>query len=340
MNTFATHTAGQHRFRTGLWLLGLFALLGVVAWALCAGDYPLTVHQALNALLHKGDPTAIAVVNDLRLPRLLGALLVGAALAGAGAAYQMLFRNPLVSPDILGVSTGAGLGAVLGIFLNLPQAGVQGFAFAGGLLTVAGVVLCARGVKRGDPLLSLVLIGLVMASLTGAVTALLKVLADPYNQLPAMTFWLLGSLANANMNQLLWILPAVVLGVIGLTLRRWGLNALAWGEDEARALGLPVARIRLEVIVYSTLISSAVVSAVGVVGWVGLIIPHAARLLVGPNFPRLFPVSLLLGALFLALVDTASRAFTAFEVPLGVITALLGGPVFLALLMRRGGVSA
>jgi iron complex transport system permease protein len=261
-------------------------------------------------------------------------LLVGGALAAAGAVYQGLFRNPLVSPDILGVSTGAGLGAVFGIFLSLPLLLIQLAAFAGGLATVALVYAIAAHVRGREPVLVLVLAGVVVGSLAGAAISLLKVLADPYDQLPAITFWLLGSLASTRAADVWGVVPAVAIGLVPLVLLRWRINVLSLGDEEARALGVEAGRIRLLVIAAATLMTASVVAISGVIGWVGLVIPHIARMIVGPNFNRLLPTAMLLGAGYLLLVDTLARTIAQVETPLGILTAILGAPFFLWLLAR------
>jgi iron complex transport system permease protein len=261
-------------------------------------------------------------------------MLVGAALAAAGASYQVLFRNPLVSPDILGVSSGAALGAVCGIFLSMPILAIQGFAFAGGLGAVALVIMVSQAVRGVDQTLVLVLTGVVMGALAGAATSLLKVMADPYDQLPAITFWLLGSLASTTQLDLGPVLPAVLVGLVPLILLRWRINLLSLGDDEARALGVDAPRLRLLVIAAATLITASVVAIAGVVGWVGLVIPHIARMLVGPSFATLLPVAAILGAGYLLLVDTLCRTLGTIEIPLGILTAVLGAPFFLYLLAR------
>ena len=274
---------------------------------------------------------AETVILQIRLPRVLAALAVGAALAGSGAAYQSLFRNPLVSPDILGVSAGAALGAVVGIFLALPVLAIEAVSFAGGLAAVIIVYGIAAAIRGRDAVLVLVLAGVVIGALFGRV-GLLKYLADPYNQLPAITFWLLGSLAAANPRDLTSLLPAVAVGLIPLGLLRWQIDVMTLGEEEATALGVDTRMLRIVVIAAATLMTSAAVAASGIIGWVGLVVPHLARLTVGPAFARLLPVSLLFGAGYLLAVDTAARTIGSVELPLGVLTAAFGTPVFLWLL--------
>ncbi|HEX6014144.1 MAG TPA: iron ABC transporter permease [Geminicoccaceae bacterium] len=319
----------------------LLLLLALVLAAVLTGPYPLSPGQIAAALLRRvtGAGTAETsqvetVLFGVRLPRVTAALLVGAALAAAGAAYQNLFRNPLVSPDILGVSAGAGLGAVLGIFLSLPVVGIQALAFAGGIATVALVYAVAAAVRGREPVLVLVLAGVVVGALAGSVISLLKVLADPYDQLPAITFWLLGSLAGTTPGDLRGAVPAVLLGLAPLILLRWRVDVLSLGDEEARALGVEAGRLRRVVVAAATLVTAAVVAISGQIGCVGLIMPHVARMLVGPRFARLLPTAMLLGAGYLLLVDTLARSLSTVETPLGILTALVGAPFFLWLLAR------
>ncbi|MGU3537505.1 FecCD family ABC transporter permease [Methylobacterium sp. A54F] len=325
--------------------LPALALLLLVLLSLGTGRYGVPLGDVLAILFEKllgpaaqVDATARTVVLQVRLPRVAAALVVGAALSAAGATYQGLFRNPLVSPDILGVSAGASLGAVLGIFLGLPAAVVQGLAFGGGLAAVAAVYGVGAAVRRHDPVLTLVLAGVAVGAVLGAGIALLKVLADPYNQLPAITYWLLGSLASVTLGDVGAILPAIALGLVPLVLLRWRVNLMSLGDEEARALGVETRRLRPLLVAAATLVTAAAVSVTGVIGWVGLIVPHVARLLVGPDFRRLLPASLLLGAAYLTGVDLVARTAGRIEVPLGILTALIGAPFFLWLLAsgRRG----
>ncbi|HTO12954.1 MAG TPA: iron ABC transporter permease, partial [Candidatus Binatia bacterium] len=279
-------------------------------------------------------PNVETVVLGVRGPRVLAALEVGAVLAAAGAAYQGLFRNPLVSPDILGVSSGAALGAVLGIWLSLGVVAIQALAFALGLLAVVVVYAIGAALRRHDPILVLVLAGVVIGTLLGSCVSLVKYLADPYNQLPAITFWLLGSLASTTAGDVRSVVPAVLLGLLPLYLLRWRMNVMTLGEEEARALGVDTRRVRAVVVAGATLMTAAVVSISGVIGWIGLLIPHVARLLVGPDFGRLLPASVLLGAGYLLAVDTLARTLARIEIPLGVLTALLGAPFFVWVLAR------
>ncbi|MGQ0752101.1 MAG: FecCD family ABC transporter permease [Betaproteobacteria bacterium] len=327
-------------------LLGALAALSVlVVVAFSVGRYPVSAGE-LAALLSSyltgsergADSTAEAVIFKIRGPRIVAAILIGAALAAAGAAYQNMFRNPLVSPDILGVSAGAAVGAVLGIFLSLDIIAIQLLAFAFGLGAVGLVYVTANAVRGHDPLLVLVLAGVVIGALLGACVALMKYLADPYNQLPAITFWLLGSLAAASADDVWTVVPLMLVSLVPMWLLRWRINLLSLDDEEARALGVSTGRVRLTVIAAATLMTSAAVAVSGVIGWIGLVIPHFARMLVGPDFSRLLPTAIVLGAAFLLAVDTLARTVARIEIPLGVLTAFVGTPLFLWQLAsaRRG----
>lgn len=314
-------------------------LVSLTVLAMLIGPVPIGFEDLVRAttghLVGKAmavDSQIDTVLFSIRLPRVAAALLVGAALSVAGATYQALFRNPLVSPDILGVSMGSGLGAALGIFLALPVFAMQGLAFVAGLATVALVYAIASAVRGHEPTLVLVLSGVVIGSLAGACVSMLKILADPYDQLPAITFWLLGSLANVLPADVWNVLPVVLLGLVPLVALRWTVNVMTLGDEEAASLGVDPKRYRLLFIVCATLMTAGAVAVAGVVGWVGLVMPHIARLVVGPDFNRLLPASMVMGAGFLLLVDTLARSMASTETPLGILTAFLGAPVFVWLL--------
>lgn len=322
-------------------LAGLaLAVAGLALVSSCLGAYPLApadiavlLADALTGI-ESADRQQAIVLFSIRLPRIAAALVLGATLAAAGALYQQIFRNPLVSPDILGVSSGASLGAVLGIFLSLPVLAIQGLAFLGGLGAVMLVMLLAAGVRRQDTVLVLVLAGIIVGALAGATTSLLKVLADPYDQLPAITFWLLGSLSAVSLDDIAAAAPVALVALVPLVLLRWKVDVLAMGDEEARALGVPTTQVRMLLIVSATLMTAAVVAYAGVVGWVGLVVPHFARMLVGPRFATLLPAAMLIGAGFMLGVDTLARTLAAVEIPLGILTSLIGAPVFVLLLAR------
>jgi iron complex transport system permease protein len=316
------------------------ALAALVIVALGSGRYPLSTSDIAAVLWRRlagdvGAPGAAdAIVWQIRLPRVGVALLVGAALSAAGCAYQHMFRNPLVAPDTLGVSSGAALGAVLGIFLGAGFVTIEIAAFIGGLAAVGVVMFIAARLSSHEALVTLILTGVVVASLLGAAISLLKYLADPYNQLPAITFWLMGSFAAASNQEIASLLPAVAFALAVLVLLGWRINLLALPEDEARALGVNTRRLRASVIAAATLATSASVAVSGIIGWVGLVVPHMARLVVGPEFSRLLPAAALFGAMFMLGIDTLARTLAIIEVPPGILTAVIGTPVFIALLAR------
>lgn len=274
------------------------------------------------------------VVFRIRLPRVIAAMLVGGGLALAGTSFQGLLRNPLVSPDILGVAAGAGFGAALGILISGNPLVIQVFAFLFGILAVAIAYGIGRTVGKGSTLV-LVLGGIIVGSLFSALISLAKYAADPYDTLPAIVFWLMGSLSTVSNADILAVAPPILLGALCLYLVRWRINLLAVGEEEARALGVDTKKMTLLLIVAATVITASAVCISGIIGWVGLVVPHIGRMLVGPDFRRLIPVSTALGASFLLIVDDIARTLTAAEIPLGILTALIGAPFFAYLLTRK-----
>ena len=299
------------------WGLAVAALLVVVLAAFALGKFPISPAELARIVWARisgsetGLPPAMeTVIWNIRLPRIGVALLVGAVLSAAGAAYQGMFRNPL--------------GAV------------QGFAFMGGQVAVGAVLGLALLVRRHDPVLVLVLAGVAVGALLGAGIALIKTVADPTTQLPSITFWLMGGLNAITGSDLLGTAPALLLGLLPMALLRWRMNLLSLDDDEAEALGVPVGRMRMLLVAAATLATAAAVSIAGIIGWVGLVVPHVARLLVGPDFGRLLPASLLLGGGFLVVADTLARTVADIELPLGIVTALVGAPFFLFLLARGG----
>lgn len=279
-------------------------------------------------------PVVESVVLDVRLPRILAAMIVGGGLAIAGACYQGVFRNPLVSPFTLGVSAGAGFGAALAILLFTQRYAIQISAFIFGIAAVA-LCLAMTRIHRINSTIALVLGGIVVGSLFTALLSLLKYAADPHSKLPVIEFWLLGSLSSVSSADLFPVLVVSAPSAIVLLALRWRLNVLAMGDEQARIMGVEAARLRLVFILLATMIAASAVSISGIIGWVGLVIPHFARIVVGPDFRRLLPATLSFGACYLLVIDSLSRTVTASEVPLGILTALIGAPVFF-LLLRRG----
>lgn len=271
----------------------------------------------------------------IRAPRVVAAILVGAALAASGASLQVAFRNPLAAPDLLGVSAGAACGAAFAILAGFGQAALQGSAFAGALAASGLVWALARWIRIGDATLALVLSGIGVAALASAVLALVSYLADPARQLPAITYWLLGSLAAGSATELIVAGVAMALGLTILWFARWRINLLALPDEEVRALGADPVRLRWVALAGAALAAAAAVALAGVVGWVGLLVPHAARRITGAEFSRLLPLAALTGAIFLLAVDTLGRVAFPIDLPPGVSSALFGVPGLLWLLASR-----
>ncbi len=325
-----------------LLLMGLFVLLVfAVVFSLTLGRYALSPSTVCNILLSKIVPMqktwptqAENVIFLVRMPRIFAAVIIGASLAAAGSAFQNLFQNPLVSPDVLGASAGAGFGAALGIFLGIGYSLTTTFAFGFGLLAV-GISFIVSIRAKAHPTLSMVLAGVMSGSLFSAATSFLKLVADTENTLPAITYWLMGSLASIRWSDLRFLLSPFFIGICILFAFRWQLNVLSTGEDEASALGINTKFVRTLVILGATLLTASCVSVSGLIGWVGLVIPHFARILTGADYRRVLPVSMLMGSIFLLMVDNLSRTLTSGEIPIGILTAFVGAPFFLYLLLKK-----
>lgn len=330
--------AGLRRGSAALALPVGVALLGVTA--LAVGRYGIDVDQVVRILLGRvlplevtWTPTEAAVVLDVRFPRILLAMLVGAGLALCGATLQAVFGNPIVSPQILGVSSGASCGGALVIVLGLGSAALVLGSFAFGLLALAAVFLTSR-VRGPAPPLTIVLSGIVVGAFFAALVALLTYLADPYSELQSLVFWLLGSLATATYGKVAVAGIPVLLGGALIYALRWRINVLSLGDDDAATLGVHPGRLRWLLLTAVAAVVAGAVAVSGVIGWVGLVVPHLARLWVGPDHRVLIPVSLGVGAAYLTVIDTITRTLSVAEIPLGVLTALIGAPMFLVLLHR------
>lgn len=329
---------GKKNYR---WLHAFLIILIIVVTivSLMVGRYDVSPLDVILSILSgifpnsEITPTTRSVILDVRLPRVIAVILVGAALSIAGAAFQGLFRNPLVSPDILGVSAGAGFGAAVALLLTENIFFTQISSFIFGLIAVGAAYIISR-VYRVSSTLTLVLAGIVVGALFQALTSLAKYVADPLNKLPAIVFWLMGSFNHVSNSDLVVAGPLLIFGMIFLYLIRWRMNVLAMGEDDARALGLNTEHQKAIIIISATVISAASVSICGIVGWIGLVIPHVGRILVGPDHKLLIPTVALVGASYLLTVDTIARTITVTEIPIGIITALVGAPVF-AYLLRK-----
>ena len=313
--------------------LSLLSLLLVAAalGALCIGKYPIGTEAWLQLFDGTAPEIVQSVLFELRLPRIAAAILVGAALSVSGAAFQSMFVNPLVSPSLLGALAGASFGSALGILLSQSWFVVQLLTFAFGAVAVAFAMGIAL-MYRGAGILILVLGGIISTSLFTSLLSVVKYTADPYDQLPSIVYWLMGSFALVERSTLLGVAGPMLLGIATLMLLSKYLNVLSMGDDEARALGVNVRYIRVAAIAAATLISSLTVVTAGVIGWVGLVIPHIARMLVGPDNRILIPVSALIGGTYLLGVDTLSRTLFDSEIPIGILTSLVGIPAFVIIL--------
>lgn len=318
------------------------ALAVILIGSVVLGRYPIGIRELGGILLSKivdiepfWTKTQEALLLNHRLPRIILACLVGCCLSTAGVAYQGVFQNPMAAPDILGASSGAAFGAALAILLNMGNSIIIVFAFLSSLVTV-GIVIYTGGRAKGKRSLGLILSGIMIGSLVSSGTSFIKLVADPEDQLPAITYWLMGSLNGTTPQEVLFVLLPMGLGLAMLFLLRWRINVLTLGDEEARTIGVNAGRLRILVILCATLITAASVSVSGVIGWVGLVIPHLTRKMVGNNYKHLMPASMLFGAIFLLLVDNISRNLMATEIPIGILTSLIGAPFFIFLMSRDG----
>ena len=320
-------------------ITGCIATLLLALIALCLGQYTIALQDVIKVLtLQKVDlVNAETVIFNIRIPRILVSLIVGSGLATAGASFQALFSNPLATPDTLGCANGASFGAALGILLGLNALGIQISALIFGILAVVLVFVFTR-YRHANQIMMIILGGMVVSSLFSALVSLIKYVADPNDVLPVITFWLMGSFSNSTVRSLYTGVPMIILGMMILYLMRYRMNALSLKEEEAASLGINVRQNRMIVIIASSLITASVVSMCGVVGWVGLLIPHISRMLFGNNHTKVIPGCIVFGALFMLVIDTIARCMYQAEIPVSILTAIIGAPVFLLLLRKTGGI--
>ena len=318
----------------------LIILIAGILISFGIGRYPISPRELFAAVLPRSWNIADvtdqmrAILFNVRLPRVILSCLIGCCLSAAGASYQGVFQNPMASPDILGASSGAATGAALALLLQLSSRYVMLFAFAGGLVTIALVMLVSK-TARGNKLLRIILAGIMISSLCNAMTSYIKLVADPNNILPEITYWLMGSLAKTKVSDVEFAAIPMLVGSVPLLLLRWRMNLLTLPDSEARTMGVNVGVTRAIVIICATLITAASVSVSGLIGFVGLVVPHLARKFVGNNYKRLLPVSMIGGALFLLIVDNFSRNLLVTEIPIGILTAVIGAPFFIWMITRR-----
>jgi len=321
-------------------LLLLALLITGILISFGIGRFPINPKELLAAILPSSWNIADvtdqmrAILFNVRLPRILLACLVGCCLSAAGASYQGVFQNPMASPDILGASSGAATGAALALLMQLSSQMVMLFAFIGGLITISLVMLVSR-TARGNKLLRIILAGIMISALCNAGTSFIKLVADPNNVLPEITYWMMGSLAKTKLTDVEFAMIPMLIGLIPLFLLRWRVNLLTLSDREARTMGINVGAIRIVVIICATLITAASVAVSGLIGFVGLVVPHLARKFVGNNYRHLLPVSMIGGALFLLIVDNISRNLMVTEIPIGILTAIIGAPFFIWMMSRR-----
>ncbi len=331
---------GKEKYKF-IMFVSLICLVLLLVYAIGAGQFHISFDEVCRVLIGIDSPVhnVNVVVRRVRLPRVLFSCIAGAGLAVAGAGYQALFANPLASPDTLGTANGASFGAALAILLGLHAFGVQMMAMLMGVLSILLVFMIARP-KRNytSSLMMVILSGIVISSLFSALVTGVKYVADPNDVLPVITFWLMGSFSSITLKSLTVAVPCVLTGTVLLYLLRFRLNVLSLSEEEALALGINLKVTRILVIFASSLITATIVSVCGVIGWVGLLIPHIARMIFGNNNVRIIPASIIFGAIFMLLTDTIARTLTQAEIPVSILTAIIGAPVFILILRRTGGI--
>jgi iron complex transport system permease protein len=334
LDTFST------RHHTSRIVLLAVALAVVAVLSALLGRYfasPVRVWEAVTEHLfgrEVADPKLVTALFNIRFPRIAVVVLVGMALSAAGASYQGMFKNPLVSPDLLGAAAGASFGACLALLMNLGNVYIQLFAFAGGLLAV-GLVMMLSSVVRGDAILGLILGGILIGTLFTSGTSIIKLVADADDKLPAITFWLMGSFAGVTKHDVLPLFIPMAFGFVLVLTQGWNLNAMSFGEDEARTLGVNTRLTRTLVIAGATLLTASSIAVAGVIGWIGLVVPHLTRALVGPNYRVLLPTTMLTGAAFLLIVDNFARLIYSVEIPIGLLTSILGVPFFVVIYRKN-----
>ncbi|WP_230203670.1 FecCD family ABC transporter permease [Bacillus massiliigorillae] len=316
------------------------AILPVVCamFSLCVGRYYLSLEEVLRALLSPFGYSSVEQVNDIvlhiRLPRVLMALMLGAALAVAGTAFQAVFRNPLASPDTTGVSSGAAFGAALGLLLFNSVWAVQVISLMGGAIAIGFTYWLSR-LKSEIHVHVILLAGVIVSSFFTALIALIKYVADPESKLPEITYWLMGSLTGSDYQDVLIGGLLILVAIFVIFLLKWRLNIMLLPDTEITALGMNAHRIRWVIIIASTILIASSVSIAGQIGWIGLVIPHMVRTIVGNDYRKIIPASISIGASYLLIVDTLCRTVTSAEIPISIVTALLGAPIFVYLFYRK-----
>lgn len=334
-------TAFNNQRRSHIIEAGLLIICVSLFFAsICIGRYQIPLSNALGVLFGRTaelPSTIVSIVGNSRIPRAAAATLVGMALSAAGVSYQSVFTNPCAAPDILGAASGSACGAALGILLSNSDLVVQLMAFVFGLAAVMLTLFISKIVGKGkSTVIYLILVGMVVSALFKSGISLVKYFADVENTLPAITFWLMGGLTNVTNQQLLFASPIIIICLIAIFFMRWEMNLLSFGDEEALAMGVNVRAARARIIITATLMSSAAISLSGLIGWVGIAVPHICRIVIGANNRHLLPVSILFGGIFVLVIDLVARVMLVVEIPLGILTAMIGAPIFLWILFRGG----
>jgi len=330
----------KRKYRVTILVL-LIVLAMAFLFALCVGKYHLELEKTLKILweglilrAEQDGNVETKVVLGIRLPRVIGAILVGATLSVAGAVYQGIFRNPLVSPDFLGVSSGACIGAAIAILMALPSAFIQGFAFIGGIIAVS-LTLAIPRLFKSDSNILLVLSGIIINGLMSSIMGFIKYTADPDTELAAITYWQMGSLSTVFMKTILPVVLPMVISIAVVFAISWSIDVVSLGEKEAKALGVNVRKVTYIGVACATLMTAGAVCVAGTISWVGLVVPHFARMLVGPDNRKLLPTSALIGAIFMLIVDTGCRNIGISELPISILTGVISAPFYAFLLYKQ-----
>lgn len=329
----------NNKYKLGI-IFMIFIFVFIISFSI--GRYQIDRLDVLKIIANESglgqfqlEDRVINVVMNIRRPRIISAVLVGSALATSGAVFQALFRNPMASPDLLGASSGAGFGAALGILLHLAYYKITIISFSLGILAVVLTYLISSFSKM-EKTLSLVLAGIMVGSIFSSLLSVVKLLADPTDTLPSITYWLMGSLSSINQSDLRFAMPSILISLLIVFLLRWRLNLLTMGQEEASSMGVDIKRLRFVMIIAASLLTAASVSISGMIGWVGLVIPHFSRLILGNDYRYVITGSILIGGAYLLIIDNLARTLTTIEIPLGILTALVGAPFFIYLLLKGG----
>lgn len=338
---FISHAEFYCKEKLVVLLIGLLVVLTI--GSLLLGRYTLTPREIINAVwltvtgnLSEVNNQVRVILFHLRLPRVVGNIIIGGALSLSGTAYQGLFKNPMASPTLLGASGGAGFGAAIAILLSFNVIGIQLMSFSFGIVAVLLTCLIHGLVsEKSSSTTTLLLAGVLVSTVFNSLIMLTKYMADAENKLPAITFWLMGSLSSLSLKDLLYSLLPISVGGSLLYAMKWQINVLSFGDEAAQSLGVNVKAVRAIIISSATMVTAACVAVSGVIGWVGLVIPHLTRMMTGPNYKKLIPVSMLMGSIYLLLVDNFARTLTQVELPLGILTSLFGAPLFITIMLRQ-----